>query len=274
MKNLALRPALIMAIAACLGIVVMAQAKPHPKPTPTAAEASPPAAEHASAPPNPDGSSVLAHWLLQQDGGAQALVLPLLQVMQAASGKTLSPLDRANPTDAAMVNRLGAALDGVLPSMNKADSSAHTTERSDEIAAACEDALAAKLGGSAEVSIAVPTAAGARAGSYPAFRVTDKVSGKSYYVGVTVYQTDARVTPARALRFEPAEAAGLLTSDGACVLVAIEYNGKFGREAAFLNWELLDLSKVPTRAAVSFEAGQDAVHAPDALLNDGRKGRD
>ena len=237
--------------------------KSAPEPTPTAT-------------PGPPAADALARWLLQQNGGPAAITLPLAQVIHAATGKNVLPIDPGNPVDAAVIAKLGNVMDRLLPGMNKPESPAHVVGRMDEVTAFFEDALRAFIPTVAGLSCPAPAddpAAGA--GGFPCVRVVDSASGKSFYLGVTLYPTGGREGAVRALHFHPAEAAARLTEDGACLLVGVEHNGKTGREIAFLNWELLDLAKLPVHVVTTFEATQADVHPPGAaVLNDGRKGRD
>ena len=42
----------------------------------------------------------------------------------------------------------------------------------------------------------------------------------------------------------------------------------------FVNWDVTDVSSIPVRAAVTFDAGTADVYHPGAVLTDGRKGSD
>ena len=240
--------------------------EPTPAPTPT------PAAE-PSTPPNS-----LARWLLQQNGGKDAITLPLADVVRAATGKNILPIDPASPADAAVIAKLGGVMDRVLPGMNKPESPAHVVGRTDEVVAFFEDAVrafAATVPGFSCPEPAADAAFPARAaGSFPSVRVLDSASGKSYYLGVTLYLTGGRDAAVRALRFHPGEASARYTEDGVCLLISIEFNGKTGKEIAFLNWELIDLAKLPVHLVTTFEANQGDTHPPGTILTDGRKGRD
>ena len=259
---------LLIAAVACWLPTAALSAKPPS--APAKKPAPPPAAAAAS--PDP-----VVHWLAQQNGSPEAITLPLADVVHAVTGKSILPVNPANPADAALVAKLGNALDRVLPGMNKPESPAHVVNRTDEIAAFFEDAIRAFVGTAPGLSCPAGDDAGApahSAGGFPAVRVVDAASGKSYYLGVTLYPTGGREAAVRALTFHPAEAAARFTDDGACLLVAIETNGKTGKETAFLNWELIDASKTPLHAALTFEASQGDAHPPGAVLTDGRKGRD
>ena len=277
MKIHTVRSTTFFAVLTWFGLAATVHSRPRANPpAPSGAGPGRGVTDRASASLPPESAATLARWLLLQNGGQDAPVIPLVQVLQAAAGKAALPVDRSNPTDAAVINRLGGLLDGVLPSMNKPESAAHEARDTEQLTAAFEQALSGKLGECPDFVVAPnpETAPPRRTGSYPVFRCTDKASGKSYYLGVTLSPAGARDSVAPALRIEPESVAHVFTTDGACLLVAIESNGKLGKDAAFLNWELLDLTKLPVRAAITFTAAQDVVHAPDALLNDGRKGRD
>ena len=261
----------------CGAVAWTAHAKPHATPTPTPTENAKPSP--GSLTPGPQAAVVsvtLARWLLEQDGGKDALLLPISEAIHSISGFFVRQIDPHDPGDARMIQLLGTSMDGVLPAMNKSDSTARAATFPDAVAATFEAALVAKLKENPEVTMipTEPTVPVRHGESYPAFRVIQKANGKTFYLGVTLYETSARNGVAEAIRLQPVETAGMVTTDGSCLLVAVETNGKPGKEAAYLNWELLDLTHLFVRAAITFEASQNAVHAPDALLNDGRKGRD
>ena len=249
----------ILGVVGCCLSVVTSSAKPPRKSSPEPVSAATPAPSPASS-PGP-ASDTLARWLLLQNGSKDAIGLSLAEVIRAATGKNVLPVDPANSADAAMIVKIGGVMDRILPGMNRPESPAHVVSRLDEVTAFFEDALGSFNGTSA-------------AGGFPAVRLVDAASGKSYYLGVTLYPTGGRDAAVRALRFDPAEAAGRLTEDGACLLVGIEYNGKTGKEIAFLNWELIDLSRLPVHLATVFDASQTDTHPPGTVLTDGRKGRD
>ena len=233
--------------------------KDAPGPTPSPAVTADPAAELA-----------LARWLVQADGAPDPILLPFAQVVRAATGKAVPPFDATNPADAAMLAKIGTALDGLLPRLNRPDSSAHATALlgdADVVAACFEDELRTALGAAAVTAKEPPAGR-----SYPAFSVTDAAHGKNYYLAVTLYPTGG--DPAgEALTFSPG-AASRLPADGCCLLVGIEQNGKPGREIAFLNWEVLDLARLTVRFRPVFQATKGDALQPGAVLTDGRKGRD
>ena len=221
------------------------------------------------------GSTSLLKWLLLQNGGADAVSVAWPELVRATTGKQVVPLDPANPADAATVAKFGAALDLVLPLLNRPDGkvrsdSLHTSA---EIAARIADDLRTTLSTSgttvANSSDVVPFE-----GCYPDFRCVDAASGKIYYFSVVIFPTGGRESSLSALAYGATETSKRITADGCCLLVAIEHNGKPGAGLAFLNWELIDLAKVSVRCSVGFEADENALHQPSTVVSDGRKGRD
>lgn len=236
-------------------------AKPAARPAPT-----PPAAVE-------QGPASLLRWLLLQDGGASAAAVSWPELVRAAGGKQVVPLDPANPADAATLAQLGAALDALLPRLNRPDGTLRATPAltTAEATARVADELRAALATLPGHTVEPLTAPGAPC---LALRWTDTASGRTCCLLVALYPTGGKDTAARALTVRAADLAGQFTADGACLLVGFEHNGKAGRELALLNWEAVDLARVSLRCAVTFEADADALHAPGATLADGRRGRD
>ena len=265
MKRFALFVPVALGVAAVLAAALIsakppaAPRKETPTPAPTPAATGDAAAELA-----------LARWLVQAGGAPDPILLPFAQVVRAATGKAVSPFDAANPADAAVLAKIGAALDGLLPRLNRPDNSAHAAALvgdADVVAACFEDELRTALG-----AASLPAEEPPAGRSYPAFFLADAAHGKNYYLAATLYPTGG--DPAGdALAFSPA-AAGRLPADGCCLLVGIEQNGRPGREIAFLNWEVLDLARLTVRFRPVFQAARRDALRPGAVLTDGRKGRD
>ena len=249
------------AVAVTVFAAAAAQAKP---PTALKDEKKPASAEHL------DAGSFL-RWLLLQNGGPDAISVPWPELVRAATGKQVTALDAA---DAAFTAKLGAALNQTLPRLNRPDATlrADTILTSTETAARVANALRVALSAAGGLTVSDP--AEPSGSTYPAVRCVDAASGRNYCLSIALYPSGGREGALPALTFRAAEGAGRIDADGCCLLVALEDNGKTGRDLALLNWELIDLAKVSVRCAVGFEADENAVHQPGAMVTDGRKGRD
>ena len=163
----------------------------------TLISAKPPAAtRQETAAPTPataasDGSAdpgtelALARWLVAPSGTPGAIVLAFPQVVRAISDKAVLPFDTGNPADAAALAKIGAALDLILPKMNRAESPARAAAAfgdASAVAARFEDELRTALG-------AAPAVSGENSSdrSYPAFRLADSAAGRTYYLAATLY---------------------------------------------------------------------------------------
>jgi hypothetical protein len=205
-----------------------------------------------------------------------AVVAPFGDAVRLASGKQLLPIDPANPADVAAIAKLGEKLDLVLPRLNRPDGAARNGKNPADAlrAAATEMQSAFKSIPGMDCEIIPPTDGGTRDADYPALRAMDRANGKTYYLGIRLFPAGERESHLEAFSFAPENAKARILLDGSHLLVGIEHNGKSGKDLAFLNWELIDLTKMPVRLRIRFEAdGRDA-HRPGATLTDGRKGRD
>ena len=244
--------------------------KPVPSPTPATT-------------PNNARVNPTAAWLLAQDGGKDAITLPLGEVLHALTHQPILPFDPANPDDAAFLTKLGGVMDRVLPLMNRPDSPTHAAARAgkvDEIAACFEDEIRSVAHGTPGFTPQDYTKALTPGRGYPAAHLVDAKSGKSYYLAVTLYPEGKRENATRtddigeAMWVLQGPAIRQIIAGGCCLLVGVEHHGTPGEDLTFLNWDVTDVANVPVRAAITFQAEASDVYHPGAVLTDGRKGSD
>ena len=251
-----LTAAVLAPCAGAIGKPPLAKPDAHPSPAPTA-----PATDGSSAP--------LLRWLLLQNGGPAAAAVPFPEIVRAVNGRQIVPLDTSNALDSAVLAKLGVALDSLLPRLNRPDGAFRTAPvlTNPEAAARIADELRGALDGKAE------TAASADA-LCPVLRWTETPGGRTCHIFVATYPGGGKEGAFRALSVRAFDLAGQITVDGPCVLVGVENNGKAGHDLALLNWELIDLTRVSLRCALTFETDTGGLHVPGATLGDGRRGRD
>ncbi len=251
-----LAAAVLALYAGAVGKPPLAKPDAHPSPTPTA-----PAADGSSAP--------LLRWLLLQNGGPAAAAVSFPDIVRVVNGHQIVPLDAGNAPDAAILAQLGAVLDTLLPRLNRPDGALRTVPALTSLEATTRvaDELRGALDGKAE---AVTTADAL----CPVLHWTETPGGRTCHLAVATYPTGGKDGSLRALSLRAADLAGQITTDGPCLVVGVEHNGKTGRDLALLNWELIDLSRVSLRCALTFETDADGLHVSGATLGDGRRGRD
>ena len=208
------------------------------------------------------GSASLLRWLLLLSGGPEAAAVSWPELVLTAGGKQISPLVPANAPDAALLAKLGASLDALLPKLNRPDGPLRTQPplTSVEIAARIADELRAALPAADALG--------------PVLKWNDNPTGRTCYLVVAPYSAGGREGALHTLTVRAADLAGQFTTEGACLAIGIEHNGRLGRDLAFLNWEAIDLARVSLRCAVTFETDASGLHAPGATLADGRRRRD
>lgn len=248
----------------------------------TAAVAAKPPAKPAATPDN-DHVNPTAAWLLEQNGGKDAITLPLGEVLHALTHQPILTFDRANPDDASFLAKLGGVMDRVLPRMNRPDSTAHAASRAakiDEVAASFEEEIRATVRGTPDFTPQDAASARIPGRSYPSVHLVDAKSGKHYYLAVALYPEGKREDATRtasageAIQVLQGQAVRQIVAGGCCLLVGIEYRDAPGGNVAFLNWDVSDVANVPVHAAVTFQADAADVYGPGAVLTDGRKGSD
>ena len=257
------------------GLIPFASAPVAAKPSAKGGDKPAPSPPVPAAAPQPDTANPTARWLLQQNGQDDAITLPLREVIHAATGKNVLPFDPTDPADKAFLARLGGVMDKVLPRINRPDSAPQTISRlyaSDEIATQIENEITTVYSPGQSAGDRVTNR------GYPDFHLLGPSGGKPYYLTVVLHGPDARksawrsIAPSAAFRVDPA--AGTIGIDGCCLLIGIEYEMKPDATLSFLNWDIVDVSNVPIRAAITFEASGADVYHPGAVLTDGRKGTD
>src|SRR3954454_18391769 len=67
--------------------------------------------------------------------------VPFAEVIQAATGKKLLPLNSTSAVDRELLAKIGSAMDEVLRKLNAADSPAQTKRRINEVSALFENAM-------------------------------------------------------------------------------------------------------------------------------------
>ena len=219
--------------------------------------------------PTPDpGANALARWLARVPAENEAIPLPLAEVVAAAAGKKVNAFDPADLFDAAALTRIGGALDGILPRMNRLDSAAHAST------ALGIDAVADRFTDELRVALQIPPPADhdGPGRSYPALKWKETGTGGIYYLPLPPLKPgDPKATVCTGA---PPDVTLRVDADGCFLLVGIEYDTRPDRSLAFLNWQVVDLAKVKVRFVPSFQARGLEVFRPSSVLTDGRKGRD
>ncbi len=214
----------------------------------------------------------LIHWLLAEDREHGMVKLSFAAVVFAATGHRILPMNKSDPTDAAVLEKLSRGMDEVLRRMNVPDSPARGVKRINEASHYFEDAMQ-------EVFNALPglrcefapnTRGQVQRSGYPDLRVVEIASGRSYYLDPKLYEASSRRSSFRTFYFEPRGETNKVLVDACHLVVGIAHNGERGAGARFLNWELVDCSGLTVQLKAEFHAGNHNVYREEAVLATGK----
>jgi hypothetical protein len=193
--------------------------------------------------------------------------VPFSEVVHAATGKRVIPLDVTNVTDRALVAKIGRALDAVLSKLNAPDSPAKAKRRINEVSALFESAIKEELNAIEDFACDFPkTAAGARQRSgYPDLRLVDRKTGGVSYLDPKLYERGNRNSSLRTFYFEPKRETNKILDDARHFIVGIEHDGQTGAWK-FLNWELVDLANFRVKLKAEFQASNRDLYLPEAIV--------
>ncbi len=246
-----------------LGLPLTAHAKPPPPPRT--------AEQETSARGDLD---TLLRWLLDPTHEHELVTLPWPAVVHAATGHRVLPFDPADPTDAAVLGKVGPAMDGVLRAMNGPGSPARDVTRVNEASRFFEDAMQGAFNALPGLRCEfAPNAAGhVQRSGYPDLRVTDTASGKVYYFDPKLFAAGSRGSSFRSFYFEPRTETNKVTADAVHFVVGIEHDGKAGADRRFTHWEILDCATLKVRLKAEFQAGNRDVYRDGAVVARGTGG--
>lgn len=221
--------------------------------------------------PKPGSTAAAVASLLEAD--AKLNGVPFGDVILAAAGKRVLPLNSTNAPDRELLAKISGALERVLSEMNQPDHAAQKEKRINEVSTHFEDSLRAELNRVPGFACEVPkTATGKhqRAG-YPDLRLADRASGRVLYLDVKLFESKSRSSTLRTFYFEPKQETSKVLEDAHHLLVGFEHAGKVGGHWKFLGWDIVDLSRFRLRLKAEFQGSNRDLYQPGLILGSSRK---
>ncbi len=198
--------------------------------------------------------------------------VPFSEVVDAATGKTILPVDLQRSPDAEIVAFLGRTMDGVLDRMNRPDSPVRGLKRINEASRYFEDAMREALNQSDGFTCGIPTTAAgaAQRSGYPDLRLVHVASGSVVYIDPKLFESGNRNSSLRTFYFEPKTTTGKILEDAHHILVGIEHDGNDGAWR-FLDWHAVDLSRFRVRLKAEFQSNNRELYRPESIISSGAK---
>jgi hypothetical protein len=197
--------------------------------------------------------------------------VPFSEVIYAATGKRVLPLNTTNAADRELLAKIGRALDASLHKLNAADSPTQKKRRINEVSALFEAVIKVELNAIEGFECDSPKlVSGARQRSgYPDLRLADKKTRRVLYLDPKLYERSSRASSLRTFYFEPKRETNKILDDAHHLVIGIEHDGKTGAWK-FLNWELVDLANFHVKLKAEFQASNREMYRPEAIVASSR----
>ena len=192
--------------------------------------------------------------------------VPFREVVLAASGHTVLPVDPASALDQALLDHVSTACAELLKWMNAGESPLRGLRRINEASRLVENELFRLLTrGDFTCSIPLTTTGKAQRSGYPDLQIIHTPSGRSTYLDPKLFEATARASTLRTFYYEPDALTGKVQEDARHILLGISHDGKDGAWT-FTGWELIDLYELRVRLKVEFQGSNKALYHEKLLL--------
>lgn len=198
--------------------------------------------------------------------------VPFAEVVHAATGKQVLPINPTNTEDREILAKISKALDVVLRNLNATNNPAQQKRRINEVSALFETAMKAELNAIEGFECDYPKLASGvrqRAG-YPDLRLVEKKSGRVLYLDPKLFESGSRASSLRTFYFEPKRETNKILDDAHHLIVGFEHDGKANETWKFLSWELIDLASFRVKLKAEFQASNRELYRPEAVVASSR----
>lgn len=210
----------------------------------------------------PDKAELVRWLVLHQDDLRN---IPFADVVMAVTGKRIIPVDPRQ--HAALLKKLGGALDATLAALNAPDHRIHHAGRVNEASHYIEDEIRRQVNLLPGWKCTIPVTAGGselRPG-YPDLRiVTDR--GTVLYLDPKLHEAGSRESSLRTFYYEPRILTGKIHDDALQMLVGIEHEGRDSLSLRLTKWELVDVSKLRVGLKAEFQAGNRSIYKSKMIV--------
>lgn len=204
--------------------------------------------------------------------GDERKSIPFSEVVTAATGRKILPIDPAKAADAELLATLGRVLDEVVARINATNSPAQAQRRINEVSAHFENELRRLLNEAPGFSCAVPLTAAGRAqrSGYPDLRLVHEPSGRVIYLDPKLYERGSRQSSFRTFYFEPKFETNKILDDAHHLLIGFEHDGRQDGYWRFLHWDIVDLSRFRVRLKAEFQGSNRDLYAQELIIGSNR----
>jgi len=217
--------------------------------------------------PSPKSNvSELIPWLLHEDRQLRGIAFS--EVILAATGKKVLPIDGKNEVDQRVIKELSAVLDEVLKRMNAPESAVQNVGRINEVSGHVENLLRELLGSTPGLSCDIPRTAGDKPqrSGYPDLRIVDLATKRVFYVDPKLYAAGSRDSSFRTFYFEPKVATNKVRDDAVHLVAGFEHEARKDGRWNFTHWDLVDLAQFKVKLKAEFQGSNRDLYRADAIV--------
>jgi hypothetical protein len=208
----------------------------------------------------------LIPWLFSEDRQLHGLAFS--DVILAATGKHVLPIDLKNERDQSVIKRISGVLDEVMKRMNMPESAVQKVGRINEVSSHFEDALRELLGATEGVICDFPRTADGKVqrSGYPDLRLVDLASKRVYYLDPKLYAAGSRESSFRTFYFEPKVATNKVRDDAVHLIAGFEHGPRKDGHWNFTRWDLVDLAQFKVKLKAEFQGSNRDMYRPEAIV--------
>lgn len=208
----------------------------------------------------------LIPWLLNENGELRNV--PFAQVIFDTTGKHVVAFDKANPVDQRVVKAVAAACESTMQRVNAPDSAIQSIARINEVSSHFEDGVREALNATAGFVCEIPPTADGKLqrSGYPDLKLTDKESGRVFYLDPKLYAAGSRESSFRTFYFEPKVATNKVRDDAVHFILGFEHEPRSAGHWNFTRWDIVDLSHFNVKLKAEFQGSNRDMYRPEAIV--------
>lgn len=203
---------------------------------------------------------------------AQLETVAFADLIHAATGRVVLPLERSEPVFVEITDLLGAVLDDLFEDLAEVEHSIHAIGRINEVSRPIEDALRERLDAADGWVCGHPVNARGdfQRSGYPDLRLEHLESGRVFYLDPKVYRVGSERSSFRTFYYEPKAATNKILDDATHLIIGIAHNGRVEGVWQFERWQLVDLFGFQVRLKAEFQASNRDLYREDAIILESR----
>lgn len=208
----------------------------------------------------------LIPWLLSEN--EELRNVPFAQVIFDATGKRVLAFDKNNPVDQRVAKAVAVACDATMKRLNAPDSPVQSIARINEVSSHFEDGMREALNATAAFTCEIPPTAEGKLqrSGYPDLKLTDKESGRVFYLDPKLYAVGSRESSFRTFYFEPKVATNKVRDDAVHFILGFEHEPRSAGHWNFTRWDIVDLSHFNVKLKAEFQGSNRDMYRPEAIV--------